>query len=289
MYKELLKVAEAITAASMTIGLGSFPAFAQDPAQPLQQEPPEQPRSRWGWGVENDFRSSHVWRGMVISDQPVLQPEAWITVSGFTFDFWSNLTLRDSTDHTRPRITELSLDYEHGWRKLRIEPTFEADFYHDPLSVESSKWIESSLRLSYPAGPFRLFTAHSFEVSDYRGAYFGKADIDYERRLSKNAELKITFDTGWASAKFNDANIGVPKAAFNLVGVESSLTYHVNSNLYLRPQIGFSRIMDPQLRAALPEPTFLTFGLAIGFHVTRVFGARIHRSHPGGSARVPPQ
>src|SRR5207245_6421564 len=108
------------------------------------------------------------------------------------------------------------------------------------------------------------FTAHSFDVLAYRGAYFGEAGIDYEKRLSENAELEITFRTGWASAKFNDANIGVAKAAFNLVGAESSLTYYLKKNLYLRPEFGFSRIMDPQLRAAVLHPTFLTFGLAIG-------------------------
>ena len=109
-----------------------------------------------------------------------------------------------------------------------------------------------------------MFTAQSFEISDYRGAYFGEAGIDCERRLSEKAKLEITPSIGWASAKFNGANIGVPKAAFNLVAVESSLTYYVNKNLYLRPELGFSRIMDAQLRAAALHPTFLTFGLAIG-------------------------
>ena len=258
----ILKVAEDIAAACLTFALCCFPAFAQELTQPPQEGPPEQ--SKIAWGVENDFRSSHVWRGLVISDRPVLQPEAWISVSGFTLDAWSNLTLRDTTDRTRPRIMELSLQYDRDWGKLKIEPTLEADFYHDPLNVESSKWVESSLRVSYPAGPLRMFTAHSFEISDYRGAYFGEAGIDYERRLSKKTEVEITPKIGWASTKFNEANIGVPKAAFNLLAVESSLTYYFNKNLYLRPELGFSRIMDAQLRAAALNPTFLTFGLAIG-------------------------
>lgn len=257
-----MKVAEEIAAACLTFALCCFPSFAQEPTQPLQQEPSEQ--TKLAWGVENDFRSSHVWRGLVISDQPVLQPEAWISVSGFTLDAWSNLALRDTTERTRPRIMEVSLQYDHDWRKLRIEPTLEADFYHDPLNVESSKWVESSLRVSYPVGPLRVFTAHSFEISDYRGAYFGEAGIDYERHLSEKAKLEITPGIGWASAKFNEANIGVPKAAFNLVAVEGSLTCYVNKNLYLRPELGFSRIMEGQLRAAALHPTFLTFGLTIG-------------------------
>lgn len=258
----ILKVAEAIATAYLTFALCCFPAFAQEPIQPVRESPLEQ--VKFAWGVENDFRSSHVWRGLVISDQPVLQPEAWISVSGFTLDAWSNLTLRDTTEHTRPRIMELSLQYEHNWRKLRIEPTLEADFYRDPLNVESSKWVESSLRVSYPVGPLRVFTGQSFEVSDYRGAYFGEAGIEYERRLPKNIELEIIPSVGWASAKFNQANIGIAKAGFNLVAVEGELTYYVNKNLYMRPELGFSRIMDGQLRAAALHPTFLTFGLTFG-------------------------
>ena len=197
-------------------------------------------------------------------DQPVLQPAAWISVSRFTFVGWSNLTLRDTTESTRPRIGELDLAYERDWKKLRIEPTLEVYFYRDPLNIESSNSAEGSLRVSYAAGPLRVFTAHFFDVLADRGAYFGEAGIDYPRRLSENAELEITFRTGWASAKFNDANIGVAKAAFNLVGAESSLTYQLNKNLYLRPQIGFGRIMDPLLRQEVMHPTFLAFGLAIG-------------------------
>src|SRR5437899_10978435 len=200
MNKEILKLAEGIAVACLTFELCYSPAFAQEPTQPPQQELPEQPK--FGWGVENDFRSSHVWRGLVLSDQPVLQPEAWISVSRFTFDAWSNLTLRNTTEGTRPRIAELTLSYERDWKKLRIEPTLEAYFYRDPLNTESSNSMESSLRVSYPAGPVRVFTAHSFDVLAYRGAYFGEAGIDYEKRLSENAELEITFRTGWASAKF---------------------------------------------------------------------------------------
>ena len=117
-----MKVAGDIVAACLTCALCCFPAFAQEPVPPGDGNAPEQ--SKFAWGVENDFRSSHVWRGMVISDQPVLQQEAWISVSGFTFGAWSNLTLRDTTERTRPRITELSVEYERDWRKLRIEPTF---------------------------------------------------------------------------------------------------------------------------------------------------------------------
>lgn len=166
---------------------------------------------------------------------------AWISVSGFTLDAWSNLALRDTTERTRPCIMEASLQYDRDWRKLRIKPTLEADFYHDPLNVESPEWVESSVRVSYPAGLLRMFAAQSFEISDSRGAYFGEAGIEYERRLPRNTELQITPSIGWASAKFSEASIGVPKVASNLVAVEGSLTHYVNRNLYLRPELGPSQ------------------------------------------------
>ena len=62
-----------------------------------------------------------------------------------------------------------------------------------------------------PGGPAP--SVYGPEFRNFGGAYFGEAGIDYERRLSEKAKLEITPNIGWAPAKLNEANIGVPKAA----------------------------------------------------------------------------
>ena len=257
----ILKLTRAAALACLSLAPFCSRAIAQDYAKPLEENSLEQRRIKWG--VENDFSSGHVWRGLVVSDQPVVQPDAWISVSGFTFEVWGNLTLSNTSEGTRPRVTELTLTYERDWKKLTIEPALETSFYRDPLAVEASTSTEASLKLSYPVGPVRVFTMHSFDVLA-KGAYFGETGIACERQISKRASFEAALHAGWASSKFNDAYVGVSKPAFNFIGVEGSFHYYVRPHLYFEPHFGFSTITDGRLRGALLKPTFFTFGLATG-------------------------
>jgi hypothetical protein len=123
---------------------------------------------------------------------------------------------------------------------------------------------KGSIKLSYPAGPIRLFTSHSFDVLTHKGAYFGEAGVELARRLSEKNELGISLDTGWASSTFNQAYVGVNKSAFSLVGLECSWTHHLKSRFYPRPHFEFTSVVDQQVRASLSHPNFFTFGLALG-------------------------
>ena len=104
-------------------------------------------------------------------------------------------------------------------------------------------------------------------MGSYRGAYFGEAGLSYERTLDRKTSVRTAFITGWASAKFNEAYIGVPKRAFNLIGSEVSITYAPSPRFYLRPHFELTRIADSQLRRHLDSPTIANFGLAFGFNL----------------------
>src|SRR5260370_37976658 len=238
-------------------------AFAQGAPGPPGEKPLEEDR-KVAYGAESDLSSGYVWRGLVVSDRPVVSPAVWICTSGFTFIAASTLALSNTTEGTRPSVTDLILTHERDWNKLKIEPTFETYWYRDPLGIATSRSMEGSLKVSYPVGPIRLFTAHSFDVLTHKGAYFGEAGIDYERHFSQKSELATSFHTGWASSTFNDAYVGVNKPAFSLVGLECSFTHRLKPHFYLRPPLEFSSIVDRQLRAAVSRPNFFTFGLATG-------------------------
>lgn len=243
------------------------PAIAQNAAKPpqetpQQENPPKQTKIRWG--AENDISSGYVWQGLSISDRPVVQPGAWISLSGLTFTAWHTATLGDTSEGTRPRVTNLQLDYERDWKKLRIKPALTTYFYRDPLLNVSSHSMESSMKFSYPVGPIRLFTTQRVDVLTYKGAYSGDAGVGYQRRVSEKAFVEGALHGGWGSAKFNETYLGLRRAAFNLAGIDVALTYYPRPHVYLRPHFGWSAIADAQLRAAAVRPTFFIFGLAIG-------------------------
>ena len=162
----------------------------------------------------------------------------------------------------------LTLTYYHEWEKLKIEAALDAYMGQQSMNteadIETRNTMESSLKMSYPVGPLRIFTTHAFDVLAYRGSYFGEAGLEYERQITKSAEFTISVRSGWASAKFNDVYIGVDKSAFNFVGAEGSLTFYLGRRMYFQPHIEFSSITDRRLRGQLSPANIVTFGLAFG-------------------------
>jgi hypothetical protein len=238
-------------------------AFAQDSPTVPEKKPSEKDRPV-SYGVEIEFSSGHADRGIVISDRAVVQPVTWVSGHQATFSVWSSLTLAETTDGTRPQILELELTRAHEWNSLTIGPAVRMFFYRDPLSIYASRSIEGWLYLSYPAGPFRLFTNHSVDVLEYRGAYFGEAGAAYVRRVSQRFKMGGSFAIGWASSTFNDAYAGINKSALNRMSVEGWLTAYVTPHLYIGPHFEFSTVVDRAVRAELIKPTFFFVGLTTG-------------------------
>ena len=208
-----------------TVVLPTASALAQDFLNPAEERRPvhERPLS---YGVEIEFASGHSDRGFVISDSPVVKAATWVSGSVVEFSVWSNFTLAEATEDSRPRIVDLELTRAHKWRNFTIAPAARMYFYRDVLSSASSRSIEGWFYLSYDAGPFRLFSNQSVDLLASAGGYFGDAGIAIDRRLSPAINVEGSFKTGWASSTFNDAWADVDKSALNLVGVDGSLTDH---------------------------------------------------------------
>jgi len=245
----------------------SAEAGAETPAQSTDEQTDSQasePRATFTYGAETDFKSGYVWHGLLL-DGPVVQPSSWISAFGFTFTAWSNVSLTSAYGGAGLNAGGLTLEYDREWEKLRIEAALDAYIGGQSSDIESRNTMESSMRLSYPAGPLRIFTTHAFDVLAYRGSYIGDAGLEYERQVAKSSEFTISARSGWASSKFNDVYIDVNKSAFNYVGAEGSLTYHLGPHMYLQPHIEFSSITDQRLRGQLSPANVFTFGLAFGF------------------------
>jgi len=249
--------------ATAPVVLPNSPAFAQ-----TSPNPPEEKRSDKGrpvsYGVEVGLSSGYADRGFVISDRAVVQAVMWVSGSVAAFSVWSNITLRETTDGSRPQILEMELTRAHEWRNVTIEPAIRMFFYRDPLSIYSSRSIESGLHLSYHGGPFRLFANQSVDVLTYKGAYFGEAGIAFERRVSRRIEVGGSSNTGWASSTFNDAYVGIDKSALNLTGMQGWLTVYVKPHFYIGPHFQFTTTVDRTVRTALARPTLFFVGLTTG-------------------------
>ena len=234
-------------------------AGPETPAQLTDKE------STFTYGAEMEFNSRYVWRGLLLDDGPVGQPSAWVSAFGFTLTAWSNVAMTNTSGGSGLLSGGLTMAYNRDWEKLKIEAAIEAYTGQQAPDIEAQNTMESSLKLSYPAGPLRIFTTHAFDVLAYRGSYFGEAGLEYAKQITKSTEFTISVRSGWASAKFNDVYIGVNKSAFNFVAPRRTLTYYLGRRMYFRPHVEFSSITDRILREQLAPANIVSFGLAFGF------------------------
>jgi hypothetical protein len=234
----------------------TVPADVPEPASTL-----ERPLS---YGVEIDFRSGYADRGILISNRPVVQAIPWLSGSAGRVALWTNVTLDETSDSSRPQILELDLSHEQQWGRLSVVPEIEIYEYRDPVSAYRSRSIESWVYISYRANPVRVFTNHSVDVAEYRGAYFGEAGIEVNRQVSRAIEIGTSISGGWGSRTFNEEFFDVDRAAFNLVRVEGWLTTYLMRSFYVATHFQVNQFVDRALRAGVARPTMVFVGLAMG-------------------------
>ncbi len=216
------------------------------------------------YGAEISFASQYIWRGIELSDGIVLQPDAWISAYGFTFEVWGNYVLNNEPNQWEFNEIDLIPYYEYEWNNLTLQTGFEIFFY--PNVDDEPSTVEFTAGLSYSIFEnFNIFTKHYFDIGEYNGAYYGTAGIGYQGEpeivpFYIDSSIKL----GWANSEFNEVNLEVSESALNVIIADLSIYYYPLDYLYLRPHIQFSSLLDDSLRDAADSPTIVSGGIAVG-------------------------
>ena len=218
--------------------------------------------SELSFGAELDGNSRYVWRGLALSDGPVLQPSTWVSLAGFTLTPLANFAFREGDVPAEFNELDLTLDYSRDVSSLTVNPSFSVYLY--PNQTGAPPTGELALALSYPVGPVSVLTDHSVDLIAAPGAYFGDAGLSFDTDLTESFALEVSARAGWGSARFNQTNVGVNRAALNVAGTDLALTWSPCGLFYLRPHAALSVLLDRELRAAIPNPLLITGGLAVG-------------------------
>jgi hypothetical protein len=219
------------------------------------------------YGVESDFNARYVFRGLAYSRGSVGQSRAWLEASRLTLYGWTNLVLDPQPSQESLDEVDFGVSYAHPAKGLLLEPALDVFVYRGPPPFSLPSTAEASLRVSRPLGPARAYVKQTIDLRSYRGAYFGEAGLVSSHALGRDVTLAATLSVGWASARFNQAYLGVAKRAVNVAAAELALSYAPSERFQLRPHVALTRVPDRQLSGALAEPRIFNFGLAVGISV----------------------
>jgi hypothetical protein len=237
--------------------LTSLSAFASDEPIPSPEHTPEK---RFSFTFQDDFVSRYVWRGLALSEGPVMQPSLTASAYHFVAEVWTNFVLNDEPHQGRIDEVDPSLEYHIHVGDLEIVPMFEAYIFPG----QGQPWTaEAQLKLSYAIGDLTLETSHNFDVVHSPGGYFGDLTVSYEKEIFKKFSWETSGGLGWANARFNRDNAGVSVAALNLFFWSTGVTWSPVDILSLSPHLDVNVLIDNDLRAAQADPTIVSGGLLV--------------------------
>ncbi len=213
------------------------------------------------FGLDFDFNSRYVWRGIYLSDGAVWQPYAWLTKWGITPSVWGNFVLNNEANQWKFNEVDLALTYQNKIGKLTVRPGFLYYFYPNTSFPSTG---ELSLYLSYPIGPFSLFTDQLFDIKEFKGAYYADFGISYKYDINAFLTFEGSVSTAWASSKFNESYFFVSKTASDNVNLNLGLVAQVASFLYVRPHLQYTVLTDTNIRDSFGEPNLFCIGVTVG-------------------------
>lgn len=232
----------------------AVPGFAQE-----TEKTEAEPTKRLTYGLETDFFTRYVFRGIAFSEGAVQQTQAWVSANNFTLTVWSNFVLEKGPLKGRFDEVDLIFGYAYEGQGFTFEPYLTL---YLATHGNFDNTGELTLNFSKPVGPVSVFTNQNFDVQLTPGAYFGDVGVLYERELGQGT-LETAASIGWADSRWNNAYFGVSRSALNVWEGKLAWTYNA-AGYYLRPHVGLTSILDKRLREAVEDRTIFTAGLAIG-------------------------
>jgi uncharacterized protein (TIGR02001 family) len=209
-----------------------------------------------------DVAAKYVWRGFLLTDDPVIQPGFTVSSGGFAFNIWGNI---DTTD-----INEGDVDEDY--RIQEVDYTLSYGFSPSD-SVDMEVGI---IRYDFPGTPFDSTTevyasatwnvllaptlTVYYDIDESDGLYVN-GSIGHTFELTEALGLSLGAGLGWGDEDNNDFYYGVSESGVADLMLSGSLDYAVNDNFSISFYLGYSEIIDSDLEDARADSDVFNGGI----------------------------
>ena len=195
--------------------------------------------------------NKYVWRGILLTDGPVLQPAVTFSTGHIKFNTWANVDL-DQANGQASDINELdyTLDYTFSFSSHSL--CLGSITYTFP-NTKFDATTEVFLQFATEAALSPTLTVYR-DLDEADGTYlsFGAG---YEFPLKAwNTDLEISAAFGWGSANHNRFYYGVAGGAVTDLSLTASLPLSFSNSFSLTPAVGYAGLLSGRLRKATASP-----------------------------------
>ncbi|MCP4716369.1 MAG: hypothetical protein GY868_14715 [Deltaproteobacteria bacterium] len=204
------------------------------------------------FGADIAVNSKYLWRGIEFNEDPVFQPDVWVSFKGFSAIIWGNMELSNVyNDHGEEGeagdFTEVDyiLDYSGSFKKINYSVGW---LYYDFPHTGFTDTHEAYIAMGYDCFLAPTFTLYrDLRAND---GYYLTFSISHDIELKKllNSTLSTSAAVGCASKRMTRYYYGERKEAVTDSLISASLTIPITDNISIIPAVNYSALLDGGIR-----------------------------------------
>ncbi len=222
---------------------------------------PEWPIS---FAFDATWAGKYVWRGIVVTGDPVFEPSVEVAVGDLTLNIWANFDTTDTGDFDdQANEIDYTLDYSTSLERLNV--SVGAIHYAFPQAhVFDTTEAYLALGLDVPTAP--TLTVYQ-DLDEHDGTYltlgFGHTSPDV---WTPSADVAMSVDLSaqfaWGSGRHNAFYYGAGRGwADATVGV--GLPFAIGENVTVTPYVNYMWILDDGITGGLGRDDAFWAGLSV--------------------------
>ena len=207
--------------------------------------------------------SKYVWRGLILTDDPVLQPSLTVGYKGLGLNIWANTDLTDGNG-TPGEINELdyTLDYSFSVKQVNLGVgVIQYTFPH--TDFEPTTELYGTAALDVLLAP----TVKIYWDVDEVGGVYGTLGIGHSFPLKEvkgiSSSLDLSGSLGYATSGWNEGYYGVHSSGLVDLLLTVGLPISIDGHLSITPYISYSQLIDGDLKDAVEDDNATFFGATL--------------------------
>jgi len=220
--------------------------------------------------LDATWNSKYVWRGLNCVDESVLQPSAFLSLSGMTAGVWGNMELTDVNEFTEED------DRAGAFTEVDWYLGYELDLLLAGLSAGVGWYTypnteaESTAEL-YVSGYAKVLFSPELTIyqgiKEAEGMYVSVSGSQELGGISLAPTVAMTptlsANLGWGNKVHNNYNFGVDKAAMTDLTIDLSAPVGIGLVFTVTPAVHYSMMLDDEISDGFEDSSNFWGGLSL--------------------------
>ncbi len=208
-------------------------------------------------GVEVLSANRFIFRGVPLSEGPVLQPTAWLGIANADLIVWTNATL-GPIDGLALNEVDLTLTMEQSWEDFVFLPSLVV--YLDPRQGGGLITAELTGELGWGLGPLAIFSNHAIDFWGARAGWWSETGVQGGAGFGPGFFLEGGLGLSLANTGFNEFYMGLDRGGPQHTGAGALLGWEHGSGFAVT-LLGRADVpLRDDLRSATGELPVLAWG-----------------------------